>query len=117
MLNFLQIRNYAIVDSLDLEFSGGFTCVTGETGAGKSILVDALGLLCGKRADTSAVRDGASKAELAAEFSLMADSPALAWLKHAELEDDQRCMLRRVIAEGGRSFCLFTRRLRGGRRR
>lgn len=103
MLNFLQIRNYAIVDSLDLEFSGGFTCVTGETGAGKSILVDALGLLCGKRADTSAVRDGASKAELAAEFSLTADSPALAWLKHAELEDDQRCMLRRVIAEGGRS--------------
>ncbi|MFC1689931.1 DNA repair protein RecN, partial [Pseudomonadota bacterium] len=94
---------YAIIDSIDLEFTAGFTCVTGETGAGKSILVDALGLLCGKRADTSAVRDGADKAELAAEFTLTPDSPALAWLQNAELEDDDRCLLRRVITESGRS--------------
>ena len=67
MLNYLQIRNYAIVESLNLEFTGGFTCVTGETGAGKSILVDALGLLCGNRADTSAIKSGARKAELSAE--------------------------------------------------
>jgi DNA repair protein RecN (Recombination protein N) len=103
MLNFLQIRDYAIVDSLDLEFPGGFTCVTGETGAGKSILVDALGLLCGNRADTSAVRDGADKAELTAEFSVDPDGPAMTWLEDAELGDGDHCLLRRMISESGRS--------------
>lgn len=103
MLNFLQIRDYAIVDSLDLEFPGGFTCVTGETGAGKSILVDALGLLCGNRADTSAVRDGADKAELTAEFSVEHESPAMTWLEDAELDDGHHCLLRRMISESGRS--------------
>ncbi len=103
MLSFLQIRNYAIVESLDLEFSGGFTCVTGETGAGKSILVDALGLLCGKRADTSAVRSGADRAELGAGFELPGDSPALAWLKAGDLDEGSSCLLRRVINANGRS--------------
>jgi DNA repair protein RecN (Recombination protein N) len=103
MLNFLQIRNYAIVESLDLEFSGGFTCVTGETGAGKSILVDALGLLCGNRADTSTIRNGARKAELSAEFELLPGSPALHWLREAEMDDGNTCLLRRMISENGRS--------------
>ena len=103
MLNFLQIRNFAIVDSLDLEFSGGFTAITGETGAGKSILVDALGLLKGNRADTKAIRAGAGKAELSAEFHLKKDSSALVWLKQAELDDGSGCLLRRLISENGRS--------------
>jgi DNA repair protein RecN (Recombination protein N) len=103
MLNFLQIRNYAIVDSLDLEFSAGFTCITGETGAGKSILVGALGLLCGNRADTSAIRSGADRAELNAEFELPPDSPALSWLREAELDDGSICLLRRTISVNGRS--------------
>ncbi len=103
MLNFLQIRDYAIVELLDLEFTGGFTCVTGETGAGKSILVDTLALLCGKRADTSAIRSGADKAELIAEFEVATDSPAAHWLKEAELESGSTCLLRRVISENGRS--------------
>lgn len=103
MLNYLQIDDYAIVESLNLEFTGGFTCVTGETGAGKSILVDALGLLCGKRADTSAIRSGARKAELSAEFELPAKSPALAWLREAELDDGNICLLRRMVNESGRS--------------
>ena len=103
MLNFLQIRNYAIIESLDLDFSGGFTCVTGETGAGKSILVDALGVLCGKRADTSTIRSGARKAELSAGFELPPDSPALRWLIEAEMEDGSSCLLRRMINENGRS--------------
>ncbi len=103
MLNFLQIRNYAIVKALDLEFAGGFTCVTGETGAGKSILVDALGLLCGKRADTSTIRSGADKAELVAEFEVPAGSPASQWLEEAELDDGCVCLLRRTISENGRS--------------
>jgi DNA repair protein RecN (Recombination protein N) len=103
MLSFLQIRNYAIVDSLDLEFAEGFTCVTGETGAGKSILVDALGLLCGKRADTSAIRKGAEKAELNAEFVIGEDSSARRWLSDADLANGDTCLLRRVISENGRS--------------
>lgn len=103
MLNYLQIRNYAIVESLDLDFSGGFTCVTGETGAGKSILVDALGLLCGNRADTSAIRSGATKAELGAEFELPSGSPALRWLESNDLNDGNLCLLRRMINASGRS--------------
>ena len=103
MLNFLQIRDYAIVDSLDLEFDGGFTCITGETGAGKSILVGALGLLCGNRADTSAIRQDCQKAELVAEFELEAGSPALSWLTEMELDNGPGCLLRRVVHANGRS--------------
>lgn len=103
MLTFLQIRNYAIVDSLELEFGPGFTCITGETGAGKSILVGALGLLSGNRADSGAIRQGAEKAELAAEFELMEGCPALAWLKDAELDQGDTCLLRRVVHANGRS--------------
>jgi len=103
MLSFLQIRDFAIVDSLDLEFSGGFTVITGETGAGKSILVDALGLLKGNRADTAAIRAGATKAELNAEFELAEESPALAWLRDAELDIGTSCLLRRLISANGRS--------------
>jgi DNA repair protein RecN (Recombination protein N) len=103
MLRFLQIRDYAIVDSLDLEVANGFTCITGETGAGKSILIGALGQLCGDRADTGAIRSGAERSELSAEFSLPGDHPALEWLRAAELEDGESCLLRRVINRNGRS--------------
>lgn len=103
MLSFLQIRDFAIVEFLELDFTSGFTCITGETGAGKSILVGALGLLSGNRADTGAVREGAEKAHLAAEFDLQKDSPALQWLRDAELDDGYSCLLRRVIHRGGRS--------------
>ena len=103
MLRFLQIRDFAIVDSLDLELGAGFTCITGETGAGKSILVGALGLLSGERADSSSVRNGADKAELSAEFLLSEGDPALDWLRAAELDDGQSCLLRRMIASNGRS--------------
>ena len=103
MLRFLQIRDFAIVDSLELEFGAGFTCISGETGAGKSILVDALGLLCGDRADTGAVRDGAERAELTAEFELADSSPALGWLRETELDRGADCLLRRTISASGRS--------------
>ena len=103
MLNFLQIKNYAIVDSLELEFGSGFTCITGETGAGKSILVGALGLLCGNRADSAAVRQDCDKAELCAGYELDPDSPALAWLREADLDDGSSCLLRRVVHANGRS--------------
>lgn len=103
MLRFLQIRDYAIVDSLDLDLVGGFTCITGETGAGKSILVGALGLLCGARADTAAIRSGADKTELSAEFELQPGSPALQWLEGAELAEGRTCLLRRMVSDSGRS--------------
>ena len=103
MLSFLQIRNFAIVEALDLDFTGGFTAITGETGAGKSILVDALGLLKGNRADTGAIRAGSTKAELSAEFELAETSRALAWLRDAELDNGNSCLLRRLINDNGRS--------------
>lgn len=103
MLKYLQIRDFAIVEALDLEFSGGFTAITGETGAGKSILVDALGLLKGNRADSAAIRAGAAKAELNAEFELVEGSRALAWLRDAELDIGSGCLLRRLISDSGRS--------------
>jgi DNA repair protein RecN (Recombination protein N) len=103
MLTFLQIRNYAIIDSLDLEIRDGFTCITGETGAGKSILVGALGLLSGERADTSAIRNGADKAELSAGFELPEESQALEWLRSADLDQNGACLLRRSVGSNGRS--------------
>jgi len=103
MLSFLQIRNFTIVEALDLDFRGGFTAITGETGAGKSILVDALGLLKGNRADTGAIRSGATRAELSAEFDLDEDSRALSWLRVSELDNGSTCLLRRLVNENGRS--------------
>jgi len=103
MLSFLQIRNFTIVESLDLEFKGGFTAITGETGAGKSILVDALGLLKGNRADTGSIRTGADRAELSAEFVLQENSRALAWLQEMELDDESHCLVRRLVSDAGRS--------------
>ena len=103
MLSFLQIRNFTIVEALDLDFRGGFTAITGETGAGKSILVDALGLLKGNRADTGAIRSGAARAELSAEFDLDENSRALSWLRVSELDNGSTCLLRRLVSENGRS--------------
>ena len=86
-----------------MELAPGFSAITGETGAGKSILVDALGLLLGGRADSGAIRGGCDKAELTAEFDLEVGSEALAWLQQTELDDDQGCLLRRLIHQNGRS--------------
>jgi DNA repair protein RecN (Recombination protein N) len=103
MLSLLQIRNFTIIESLDLELGRGFTAITGETGAGKSILVEALGLLLGGRADNSSIRSGCDKAELSAEFELANDDSALEWLKRAELDDGSTCLLRRLVSANGRS--------------
>lgn len=104
MLLSLSIRDFVIVDRLDLAFEPGFTVLTGETGAGKSILVDALGLVLGDRAEAGVVRLGAARAEIAAEFDL-ADCPAAErLLVEAELTGDEgRCLLRRVVDAAGRS--------------
>jgi DNA repair protein RecN (Recombination protein N) len=102
MLLSLAIRNFVIVEALDLDFAGGFTVLTGETGAGKSILIDALLLALGERADADVVREGAARAEIAAEFDV-AQSIA-AWLQAHDIEaDGTGVLVRRTIDSGGRS--------------
>ncbi|MBL8524162.1 MAG: DNA repair protein RecN [Betaproteobacteria bacterium] len=105
MLRSLTIRDFVIVDSLELDFESGFTALTGETGAGKSILIDALSLALGARAEGSVVRVGQSRAEIAAEFDLSDNKAARRWLKDNELADDDAniCLFRRVLDAGGRS--------------
>jgi len=104
MLSHLSIRNYLLVESVDLDFAPGLTVLTGETGAGKSILVDALALALGDRAEGGVVRQGAVRAEIAAEF-VIDDLPQLAaWLDQAGFAaDDGTLILRRVIEASGRS--------------
>jgi DNA repair protein RecN (Recombination protein N) len=99
----LQIRDFAIVDEIDVEFSDGMTVLTGETGAGKSILVDALGLVLGDRGSSKLVREGAKRAEFSAEFAVGTIPAAMAWLEENALDDDEACLLRRVINADGRS--------------
>jgi DNA repair protein RecN (Recombination protein N) len=103
MLTHLSVRNFAVVEAAEIELGAGLTVVTGETGAGKSLLVDALLLLSGARADTGMVRAGCERAEISAEFDLANAPAARAWLSEQAFDDeDGACRLRRVIAaEGG----------------
>ena len=103
MLNHIRIRNFAIIDHLDLDFKSKLTTLTGETGAGKSILLGALGLLLGDRADSDSVRSGSSKAEISAEFDISALPEVNKWLQSKELDADGDCLLRRRLSADGRS--------------
>jgi DNA repair protein RecN (Recombination protein N) len=108
MLLNLSIKNFAIVRQLDIDWQNGMTSITGETGAGKSIAIDALGLCLGERALTNVVRPSCKKAELAATFEIAKNTKVIAWLKQHDLlqvEDEQQleCILRRVISSEGRS--------------
>jgi len=105
MLRSLAIRNFVVVSVLDVEFAGGFTVLTGETGAGKSILLDALSLLLGDRFEAGQLRPGAERAELAAEFTLDDAPAAQAWLADQDLapEDGESLLLRRVLDAQGKS--------------
>ncbi len=104
MLVHLSVHNYAIVEHLDLELQRGMCVITGETGAGKSIMLDALGLALGDRADSGVVRPGADKADILASFDLDGHrrSPRQ-WLAERDLDNDGPCILRRVITSEGRS--------------
>jgi len=116
MLIYLKVQNFALVDQLELEFDSGMSVISGETGAGKSIILDALGLCLGDRADVGFIGTRADKAEIHATFELGTQSsnakqkktsengPAIAWLKERDLlTDDAECILRRVISKDGRS--------------
>lgn len=104
MLLSLSISNFVLVEQLSLDFSPGFAVLTGETGAGKSILLDALALVLGERADAGVVREGAARAEVSAEFAPPADSGLSDWLQENDLAgEDDVLLMRRVVEAGGRS--------------
>ena len=103
MLRQLTIRDFVIVDRLELDFAAGFGALTGETGAGKSILIDALALALGERADAGVVRAGCDKAEVAATFDLAALPQVSQWLAANDFDADDELLLRRVVDAGGRS--------------
>ncbi|MFQ5470825.1 MAG: DNA repair protein RecN [Gammaproteobacteria bacterium] len=103
MLINLHIDNYAIVESLNLELHNGLTIVTGETGAGKSVLIDSVGLALGDRADSSMIRSNCQRAEITADFDIRENDPAKKWLSSHELDLDNDCQLRRTISNDGRS--------------
>lgn len=103
MLAHINITNFAIVKALELDFHQGMTTITGETGAGKSIAIDALGLCLGDRADPSMIRPEEDKADIVAMFHLQKNPAARRWLEENELDDGDECLLRRVITKEGRS--------------
>ena len=103
MLTHINVRNLAIVDEIEVELTAGMTTLTGETGAGKSILVDALGLVLGDRADSSVVRHGCERAEISAGFHIQDHAAVRQWLAEQELDRDDECQLRRIINREGRT--------------
>ncbi|MFO0334671.1 MAG: DNA repair protein RecN, partial [Pseudomonadota bacterium] len=103
MLTHLQIRDFAIIDAVELELRAGLTALTGETGAGKSILVDAVMLAIGGRAGADVVRHGAERAEITATFEIADNAPARRWLEEQSIEHEGEVQLRRVIGADGRS--------------
>ena len=103
MLESIQISNFAIIDSLNLEFDQGMTALTGETGAGKSILLDAIKLIAGDRADSDGVKANQEKAEISVRFDLGDHLQARKWLQDNEMASDNECIIRRVVFANGRS--------------
>ncbi len=103
MLTQILVRNYAVIDEVELDLGVGMTVLTGETGAGKSILVDALGLVLGDRADSSIIRHGAERTEITAIFEPGTSPEVLEWLVDQDLDAGGECVLRRVINRAGRS--------------
>ena len=103
MLIALHVKDFAIITASSLELADGMTTLTGETGAGKSILLGALGLVLGERASPRAVRDGASRAEITATFDVSGCQAAATWLSDHTLDQDGECILRRVVTTDGKS--------------
>src|SRR5712664_3766546 len=103
MLAGLSIRDIVLIDRLSLTFAPGLTVLTGETGAGKSILLDALSLALGERADSGLIRHGAQQAAVTAEFDLSPDHPALAIMAEQDLPPDRNLVVRRTLGVDGRS--------------
>src|ERR1700733_7092962 len=103
MLRRLAIRDYVIVDRLELEFASGFTALTGETGAGKSILIGALSLILGERADTQVLLDNTRKCIVEGVFAIERNEKVISYLKNSELDASDELIIRREIAVTGKS--------------
>ena len=102
MLRSLYIQNYALIESLEIDFESGFSVITGETGAGKSIILGAIGLLLGQRADVKSIRQGAKKCIIEARFQI-ANYGMNVFFEDNHLEYDEECILRREIQSSGKS--------------
>jgi len=103
MLTHLHIRNFAIIDTSELELDAGMTALTGETGAGKSILLDALGLVLGSRASYDSIQQGQKRADITARFSIDELPDVASWLEQHELDADGECIVRRTLTSQGKS--------------
>ena len=103
MFTHLSVRHFATVDQLELEPEGGLTVISGETGAGKSVIIDALSLTLGERADSAVVRPGCDRAEVLTTFDVADNPAARAWLGERELDNGNECLLRRTVRADGRS--------------
>ena len=103
MLLSININNYTLVESLEIEFSGGTTAITGETGAGKSLILDALSMALGDRADVGTIRQGKDRTQITATFDIAVISDAKQWLAENDFAEDSQCILRRIYTSEGRS--------------
>ncbi|MBT5004311.1 MAG: AAA family ATPase, partial [Porticoccaceae bacterium] len=103
MLLSINISNYTLVESLEIEFSKGTTAITGETGAGKSLVLDALGMALGDRADSGTIRHGKKRAEISATFDISSIKDAQQWMELQDFEIHESCILRRIYTSEGRS--------------
>jgi DNA repair protein RecN (Recombination protein N) len=99
----LTVRNFTLVEHLHTEFHSGMTAITGETGAGKSLVLDALGMALGDRGDTGRIRHGKDRLDITAVFSVQGNTQASDWLKANDLLEDEECILRRTLTKEGRS--------------
>lgn len=111
MLNHISLSNYVIADQLELELNSGMSALTGETGAGKSLILDALGLTLGDRTDASIIKAKQSRAEITASFNIEALPDAITWLQQRDLDSNSECVLRRVITREGRSRAYINGRI------
>jgi len=103
MLTDLHIRHFAIIDTTEVELSAGMTALTGETGAGKSILLDALSLVLGERASADSIQQGANRADISATFNIEDNQAVKTWLEQHELDEDSECLIRRTLNKNGKS--------------
>ena len=105
MLTHIDIKNFAIVDSLEINFTDGLSVLTGETGAGKSLWVDALSLSLGQRGDPQWIRAGKDRADIAVTFDIRNQPDVIAWLNNEELTHDNECLIRRTLSRQGNTRC------------